>query len=303
MKNATTIFCTAAFLARAAFAVTMASQPWTTNRIAEAEARLSAKVDAATNGLAAKADLGGYLPLTGGTLTGDLAVGEEHTASRKITVSAENGSNGITLQGGTSTGSGSCVIVGGSTVGGGKISIQGGGSSGGRLYVGGLTGAGGGAIEVDGMGASIKKAGSEVATEAYVDEKVSGVSGTLTTLAGAVNSKADKTNVYTKAEVDAKVDAVDNKADEAYSSAEQMVDAVNSLSGTIGAHIRNIVNPHNVTAEQVGATTPADVTAAIREQSLGGIWDETLQVWWTPRMRNGSLTYEATTNVNLNAEN
>ena len=43
-----------------------------------------------------------------------------------------------------------------------------------------------------------------------------------------------------------------------------------------------------------GYATPADVTAAIREQSLGGIWDETLQVWWTPRMRNGSLTYEAT---------
>lgn len=57
------------------------------------------------------------------------------------------------------------------------------------------------------------------------------------------------------------------------------------------------------TASEVGATTPEDVTAAIREQSLGGIWDETLQVWWTPRMRNGSLTYEATTNVNLNAEN
>lgn len=57
------------------------------------------------------------------------------------------------------------------------------------------------------------------------------------------------------------------------------------------------------TASEVGATTPADVTAAIREQSLGGIWDEALQVWWTPRMRNGSLTYEATTNANLNAEN
>lgn len=57
------------------------------------------------------------------------------------------------------------------------------------------------------------------------------------------------------------------------------------------------------TASEVGATTPADVTAAIREQSLGGIWDDALQVWWTPRMRNGSLTYEATTNANLNAEN
>lgn len=219
-------------------------------------------ITSATNGLATAADLGGYLPLTGGTLTGDLAVGEEHTASRKITVSAENGSNGITLQGGTSTGSGSSVIVGGSTVGGGKISIQGGGSSGGRLYVGGLTGAGGGAIEVDGMGASIKKNGSEVATESYVNDNVSGVSVTLTTLAGAVNSKADKTNVYTKEEVDEKVDAVDNKADEAYSAADQMVDAVNSLSGTIGTHIRDTKNPHKVTAAQVGAATPEDVSTA-----------------------------------------
>jgi len=59
----------------------------------------------------------------------------------------------------------------------------------------------------------------------------------------------------------------------------------------------------SLSADEVGATTPEDVTAAIREQSLGGIWDETLQVWWTPVMRNGSLTYQATTNVNLNAEN
>lgn len=144
------------------------------------------------------------------------------------------------------------------------------------------------------------------ATENFVANKiaeaVAAATNGLSTKA-EVDAKADKTNVYTKSEVDAKVDAVDNKADEAYSSAEQMVDAVNSLSGTIGTHIRDTNNPHKVTAAQVGATTPADVTAAIREQSLGGIWDETLQVWWTPRMRNGSLTYEATTNVNLNAEN
>lgn len=48
---------------------------------------------------------------------------------------------------------------------------------------------------------------------------------------------------------------------------------------------------------------PPTVTNIIRDLSLGGIWDEALQVWWTPRMRSGSLTYEATTNVNLNAEN
>ena len=48
---------------------------------------------------------------------------------------------------------------------------------------------------------------------------------------------------------------------------------------------------------------PPTVANIVRDLSLGGIWDEALQVWWTPRMRSGSLTYEATTNVNLNAEN
>ena len=79
--------------------------------------------------------------------------------------------------------------------------------------------------------------------------------------------------------------------------------SLSALSSTVEAHEADKSNPHGVTAAQVGAATPADVTAAIREQSLGGIWDEALLVWWTPRMRNGSLTYEATTNVNLNAEN
>lgn len=51
-----------------------------------------------------------------------------------------------------------------------------------------------------------------------------------------------------------------------------------------------------------GLPTQQSVTNTIRDLSLGGIWDSELQVWWTPRMRNGSLTYEATTNVNLNAE-
>ncbi len=53
--------------------------------------------------------------------------------------------------------------------------------------------------------------------------------------------------------------------------------------------------------------TPGAVTNivndAIRAQSLGGIWDAQLEVWWTPVMSNGALTYQATTNVNLNTEN
>lgn len=63
------------------------------------------------------------------------------------------------------------------------------------------------------------------------------------------------------------------------------------------------VSKPSYTADEVGATAPAAVTNIVKGLSLGGIWDETLQVWWTPRMRNGSLTYEATTNVNLNAGN
>lgn len=49
-------------------------------------------------------------------------------------------------------------------------------------------------------------------------------------------------------------------------------------------------------------TARDEVEEAIREKSLGGIWDQELGVWWTPVMVNGALTYQATTNVNLNAE-
>ena len=58
----------------------------------------------------------------------------------------------------------------------------------------------------------------------------------------------------------------------------------------------------NDTLATVGSI-PAVVTNIVHDISLGGIWDSTLQVWWTPRMRTGSITYEATTTVNLNAEN
>ena len=49
-------------------------------------------------------------------------------------------------------------------------------------------------------------------------------------------------------------------------------------------------------------TARDEVEEAIREKSLGGIWDQELGVWWTPVMVNGALTYQATTNVNLSAE-
>lgn len=64
--------------------------------------------------------------------------------------------------------------------------------------------------------------------------------------------------------------------------------------------------PENTAAEIAflpEVATPETVTNIVRDISLGGIWDAELEVWWTPVMSNGALTYQATTNVNLNAEN
>jgi hypothetical protein len=44
------------------------------------------------------------------------------------------------------------------------------------------------------------------------------------------------------------------------------------------------------------------VVQTVREAN-GGVWDQKLEVWWTPKMENGKLTYQATTNVNIQAEN
>lgn len=45
-------------------------------------------------------------------------------------------------------------------------------------------------------------------------------------------------------------------------SLEKMADDVGSLAGTIGPHVVDTNNPHNVTAAQIGAATPEDVSAA-----------------------------------------
>ena len=68
---------------------------------------------------------------------------------------------------------------------------------------------------------------------------------------------------------------------------------------TLGSQTDKVLASTNL---QTGVSESA-VTNIVRDLSLGGIWDSALNVWWTPRMRNGSLTYEATTNVNLNAGN
>ena len=85
----------------------------------------------------------GALPLAGGTLTGDLVIGDkENPASRKLTVNADGGANGIKLTGGN-VNSGSSMTIGGSSGNGGALVVEDGGSG----------------------NASIKKGGKEVATE------------------------------------------------------------------------------------------------------------------------------------------
>ena len=92
----------------------------------------------------------GALSLEGGTLTGDLAIGEkDRPASRKLTVAADGGANGIQMTGGN-VNSGSSITIGGSSGPGGTLVVEDGGSG----------------------NASIRKGDKEVATEDYVDAMV-----------------------------------------------------------------------------------------------------------------------------------
>lgn len=133
----------------------------------------------------------GALPIIGGTLAGDLAVGEEFAGSRTLSIASDNGAQGIVLQGGISNGEGGSVIIGGSSGRGGTFRVEGGGGDGGTMFVGGspftggkltVQGGGerGGSIEVTEAGASIKKNGKEVATEEQLNAKAD----KATTLAG-----------------------------------------------------------------------------------------------------------------------
>lgn len=179
----------------------------TSRRLDGYQAQYDSHLQSTSNPHSVTAAQVGALPLSGGTLTGDLAVGEGHTASRKLTVAAAKGAVGISMQGGTSTGGGSRVVIGGSTKEGGNLIVSTGGTSGGRINVlGGLDGGGGGSIlvtgdgasiSVNGTNASIKKGGKEIATEAYVGTKL--------------DAKADKTALD---ELAAKVDAANTALEE-----------------------------------------------------------------------------------------
>ena len=142
-------------------AVEVANAPWVTDE------GVDAKVAAATKGLATAADLGGYLPLTGGTLTGGLTVNS--------------------------------WIYGMSFAIGGELSFVNGDGTVGIVR----EGNGLGFLHTD-MPINYKKSvlvpdNSRVMTETLTNEKLDGYA-----TKADVAAKADASSVYTRAEVDAK---------------------------------------------------------------------------------------------------
>lgn len=240
MKNAIAIFC-AACLARAALAVTMASQPWTTNRIAEAEARLSAQIVAATNAIP-KAELPAYWPLYAVT----------NRDGTPVTASNFDGLN------------------------------------------------------IDGIGATASDAW-QMATDALGG--LSGVAQSATNYTDAArNEMASALSAFLPRSY---YDGLDT-ATVAFGHGPGGLAFIPSELYTQTAYLHH---GYVVTDDEEGPlgaigqyggsfiTARQEVENKIREKSLGGIWDAELEVWWTPVMRGGALTYQATTNVNMNAEN
>ena len=131
----------------AASVIPMGNGTETIATVAGKDIKAPAAPVSSVNGKTGEVNLGaqdvGALPLAGGTLTGDLVIGDkEHPASRKLTVGADGGANGIQLTGGN-VNSGSSMTIGGSSGTGGALVVEDGGSG----------------------NASIKKGGKEVATE------------------------------------------------------------------------------------------------------------------------------------------
>jgi hypothetical protein len=200
-------------------AATMASQPWTTNRIAEAEARVNARITSATNAIPAP----------------DYSTGNAQLV------------------------------------------------------------------------ATIEATAPAPGDYANVSNRAMSA---IQSLEPATNYTDAATNAISSAFLPRQYDDGDDEASVGFDYGPGGLAFVPSELYTTSAYIRNLWiisdderGPLSAIGQYSGGwkTARDEVEEAIREKSLGGIWDQELGVWWTPVMVNGALRYTATTNVNLSA--
>ena len=308
MRTKLAIICAAVCLARAAFAVTMASQPWTTNRIAEAEARVAVKITAATNAIPAPdfsqnntqlretivavsppADLTEATNHTRAALSAFASTG---TVARAQTYGTEN--RWVDAAGLVWTYEERLPD---------SVQIQGVASfpySGfnGNAHKWGISEENYVSYELDETRWTYYNANSGVwicvspiATGANTVTLDSPFGGSSTTLIYSGYGWAS--NLVGRVALTNDIPATLPESDPTVPSWAKAV--------TKPSYSWNEITGKPQVVDETGAAAIAETV--VREKSLGGIWDTQLEVWWTPVMRNGALTYQATTNVNLNAEN
>lgn len=291
MRTKLAIIGAAVCLARAAFAVTMASQPWMTNRIAEAEARVAVKITAATNAIPAP-DFSQNNAQLRETIVAvsppaDLTEATNHT---RAALSAFAGTG--TVERARSYGTPTRWTDASGDVweeldvwSGDNVSLiryeanqwRSKDDDSWMLFNNGTWTAG-----IDARADVFSCTGHEDDTSLTMQ----GDYGTITLTRGIA------TNLVGRVALTNDIPATLPESDPTVPSWAK--------AGTKPSYTWNEITGKPQVVDETGAAAIAETV--VREKSLGGIWDTQLEVWWTPVMRNGALTYQATTNVNLSAE-
>lgn len=260
MRTKLAIIGAAVCLARAAFAVTMASQPWTTNRIAEAEARVAVKITAATNAIPAP-DFSQNNAQLRETIVAvsppaDLTDATNHTRAA-LSAFAGTGTVERARSYGTPTR---------------------------------WTDASGDVWEVVSVGSTNATTWSYQTTPQF-DVFDIGANLVWVDFEGYFVGWSTYNGMT--------IDGGEMAERIEYSVAYWDESAGTVENGTVVA-TRTLQIVTNLVGRVAMTTDIAQIAEdVVREKSLGGIYDTELEVWWTPKMRNGALRYE--TNAVQNA--
>lgn len=281
MMKKLAIICVASCLAHAACAITMASQPWVTNRIAEAEARVNARITSATNAIPAPDYSTGNAQLVATIEATAPAPGDYANVSNRAMSaiqSLEPATNNTDRAIGAFAATG--TVARATTYGTPTR----------------WTDATGCVWEVGQVIGPWSFSGDSMPLGVTYSVMIYGESPTFTYLL----LKNDSLFATTTGEDDVPMSIRFVGTD--YDAPEPM--AFNIVASRSYQSETNLVARIAYTNDLSGGVGEVTVTniaeAVVREKSLGGIWDG--EVWWTPVMLpNGCLTYQATTNVNMEA--